>query len=79
MQSGGFSSATYYTTQSGQATIKNNMPYAKIHNESFEGTVSVKAHTRNQYSKTQISTGKFTKKGKERKKTVTFKSGEKAK
>lgn len=53
------------------------MPYAKIHNESFEGTVSVKAYTRNQYSKTQISTGKFTKKEKERKKTVTFKSGEK--
>lgn len=51
VQSGRLRSATYYTTQSGQATIKNNMPYAKIHNEGFEGTVSVKAHTRSNGSK----------------------------
>lgn len=76
VKSGRLRSATYYTTQSGQATIKNNMPYAKVHNEGFKGTISIKAHTRNQYSKTQIGTGKFTKKGKERKKTMTYKSGE---
>jgi phage gpG-like protein len=69
-------SANYYTTQPGQTTLKNNMPYAKAHNEGFEGTVTVKAHTRNKYSKSKVGTGKFTKKGKERMQTVTSKSGE---
>jgi hypothetical protein len=52
------------------------MPYAKVHNEGFKGEVTVKSHTRNRYSKAKVGTGKFTQKGKERKKTVTFKSGE---
>ena len=69
-------SATYYTTQPGQTTLKNNMPYAKVHNEGFEGPVTIKAHTRNKYSRTRVGTGKFTKTGKERKQTLTAKSGE---
>ncbi|MNF85492.1 hypothetical protein D3C84_678890 [compost metagenome] len=68
--------ANYYTTQPGETTLKNNQPYAKVHNEGFEGTVTVKSHTRNKYSKTKVGTGKFTKKGKERTKTMTAKSGE---
>jgi phage gpG-like protein len=68
--------ANYYTTQPGQTTLKNNRPYAKVHNEGFEGTVTVKEHARNKYSKTKVGTGKFTKKGKERTKTMTVKSGE---
>ena len=52
------------------------MPYAKSHNEGFNGTVSVKAHTRNQYTKTQVGTGKFTKKGKERMKSAIMKTGQ---
>ena len=68
--------ANHYTTQPGQVTLKNNMPYAKVHNEGFNGTVTVKAHSRNQYSKAKKGTGKFTKTGKERKQTVTYKSGE---
>ena len=68
--------ATYYTTQPGQTTLKNNMPYAKVHNEGLKETVTVKAHTRNKYSQTKVGTGKFTKKGKERTKTLTAKSGE---
>lgn len=67
--------ANYYTTQPGQTTLKNNMPYAKAHNEGFKGTVTVKAHERNRYSKARTGTGKFTKTGKERMQTVTFKSG----
>lgn len=67
--------ANYYTTQPGQTTLKNSSPYAKIHNEGFNGTVTVKAHSRNKYSKAKKGTGKFTKKGKERMQTVTFKSG----
>ncbi len=76
IKSGRLRSATTYTTQVGQVTIKNNMPYAKIHNEGFNGTISIKAHTRNQYGKTKIGTGKFTSKGKERTKIMTFKKGE---
>lgn len=67
--------ANYYTTQPGQTTLKNSLPYAKVHNEGFEGVVTVKAHSRNRYSKAKQGTGKFTKKGKERMQTVTYKSG----
>lgn len=76
VKTGKLRAATYYTTQVGQATVQNHMPYAKVHNEGFNGTLSIKAHTRNKYSKTKIGTGKFTKKGKERQKTVTMKTGQ---
>ncbi|AOW09505.1 hypothetical protein [Flavobacterium gilvum] len=67
--------ANYYTTQPGQTTLKNSSPYAKVHNEGFEGIVTIKTHSRNRYSKAKKGTGKFTKKGKERTQTVTYKSG----
>ena len=76
VKTGKLRAATYYTTQVGQATVQNHMPYAKAHNEGFSGNVIVKAHTRNKYSKTKIGTGKFTKTGKERQKTVTMKTGQ---
>ena len=75
VDTGALRAANYYTTQPGHTTVKNNMPYAKAHNEGFEGTVAIKAHTRNKYSKSKKGTGKFTKKGKERMQTVTSKSG----
>lgn len=75
VDTGALRAANYYTTQPGQTTLKNNMPYAKAHNEGFEGTVTIKAHSRNKYSKAKKGTGKFTKTGKERMQTVTFKSG----
>ena len=76
VKSGNLRSAMYYTTQPGQTTIKNNMPYAKAHNEGFEGTVTVKSHTRNKYSRTKVGTGRFTARGVERTQTLTAKSGE---
>ncbi len=76
VKTGKLRAATYMTTQAGQATIKNHMPYAKAHNEGFSGTVSVKAHSRNRYGKTKVGTGKFTKSGKERQKTMTVKTGQ---
>lgn len=72
---GSLRAGNYYTTQPGQVTLKNNMPYAKVHNEGFQGTVSIQAYTRNKYTKTKKGTGKFTKTGKERQQTVTYKSG----
>lgn len=76
VKTGKLREGTYFTTQTGQATIKNQLPYAKAHNEGFNGNVTVKAHTRNKYSKTKVGTGKFTKTGKERQKTMTMKSGQ---
>lgn len=76
VKSGALKNATYYTSQPGQATLINQMAYAKVHNEGFKGLVSVKSHTRNSYSKTKVASGGLTKKGNQRMKTVTQKSGE---
>lgn len=75
VKTGALRAANTYSTQPGQTTIKNSMPYAKIHNEGFDGTVEVKAHSRNKYAKSKVGTGRFTKKGKERMQTVTTKTG----
>ncbi|MBY0244993.1 MAG: phage virion morphogenesis protein [Sphingobacteriaceae bacterium] len=76
VKTGALRAANYYTTQPGQVTLKNATPYAKIHNEGFKGTISIKAHTRNSYGKVSIKTGKFNKNGTERTKTMTQKTGE---
>lgn len=76
LKSGRLRAATTAIMGRGEVTIKNSMPYADTHNEGFKGRVNVNAHTRNTYSKTKIGTGKFTKTGKERQKTVSYKSGE---
>lgn len=68
-------SANYYTTQPGETTLKNSRPYAKTHNEGFNGTVNISAHSRNRYSRKKVGTGKFTSTGRERTQTVTTKSG----
>lgn len=76
VKTGALRSATYYTTQQSQVTIKNNMPYAKVHNQGFKGTINIKAHSRNTHNKTKVGTGKFNKNGSERTKTVTHKTGQ---
>ena len=67
VKTGKLRAANYFTTQIGQFTLKNHMKYAKIHNEGFKGTISVKAHSRNKYSKTRVGN-----------RTMTMKTGEKA-
>lgn len=76
VKTGKMRAATYFTSQHGQFTLKNPMPYARKHNEGWRGIVNVSAHTRNVYKKTKVGTGKFTKTGRERKKTVDQKVGE---
>lgn len=76
VKTGALRSANTYTTQEGKVTLKNNMPYAKVHNEGFKGTINIKAHTRNTYGKTKVGTGKFNKNGSERTKTLTQKTDE---
>lgn len=76
VKTGKMRAATYFTSQHGQFTLKNPMPYARKHNEGWRGTVNVAAHTRNVYRKTKVGTGKFTKTGKERKKNVNQKVGQ---
>lgn len=55
--------------------IGTDVPYAAAHNNGFRGRVTVKEHTRNKYSKKRVGTGKYTKNGNERKRTVTSVSG----
>lgn len=56
--------------------IGTDVPYARVHNEGFHGRVSVRGHYRNRYTKTRVGTGKYTKTGKERQRTVTSVSGQ---
>ncbi len=71
VDSGRLRRATRITSNSGGVVkIGNDTPYARLHNEGFRGTVSVKAHTRSKFNKSKIGSGKFTKKGKERMKTI---------
>lgn len=58
------------SVSTGSVTIGTDVPYAKAHNEGFRGTVNVKAFNRNKYSKEKVGSGKLTKKGVERMKTV---------
>lgn len=76
IKSGRLRAGTTATVQQGQVTLQNKMPYASLHNEGFKGKVAIKGFTRNKYSKTKVGTGKLTKTGKERQKTVSYKSGE---
>lgn len=55
--------------------IGSDVPYARAHNEGFKGVVRVPAHTRNKYTKEKVGSGKYSKSGKERMKTVKKVSG----
>ena len=55
--------------------VGTDVPYAKIHNEGFFGTQSVKAHFRDKYRSSKVGTGKMNKSGSERMKTVKSISG----
>ena len=59
----------------GTVAIGTDVPYARAHNEGFTGIVNVKAHSRNRFTKEKLGSGKFTKSGKERMKTVQRISG----
>ena len=63
--------------QSSQDTvvIGSNLPYMKAHNEGFRGTVQVKGYDRILTSKVKMGSGRFTKTGKERMKTVSQQTG----
>ena len=57
------------------AYIGSDVPYARAHNEGFKGIAQVKAHTRNVYRSEKITTGKYTKTGKMRMRTIQRLSG----
>lgn len=76
VQSGRLRRSIRITRITGLTTyIGSDVPYARAHNEGFKGTVSVKAFTRNKYSKEKVKSGRFTKSGAERMKTVQRISG----
>jgi len=55
--------------------VGSDAPYARPHNEGFNGVVSVKAYKRNKYSSSRVGSGKMNKSGTERMKTVKGISG----
>ncbi len=58
--------------ETGKASFRvyNSSPYAAVHNRGFKGSVTVKAHTRRRFAARRVGTGRFTRTGTERKKTV---------
>lgn len=59
----------------GQVRIYTQSPYAAIHNRGFNGRVNVKGHQRRKFAKSKVGTGRFTKTGKERTKTISQQTG----
>lgn len=57
-------------------TIGSDVPYAAAHNNGFRGVLSIAAHKRKRFGKEKIDTGKLTKKGRPKKKTVIKVIGE---
>jgi phage gpG-like protein len=57
-------------TGPGMVRTYSTSPYAAMHNRGYRGTVTIKAHERRKYAARKIGTGKFTKSGRERMKTV---------
>ncbi|EKT3967140.1 phage virion morphogenesis protein [Flavobacterium psychrophilum] len=76
VKTGALRSANYYTTQQGQVTIKNNMPYAKVHNEGFKGTVNIAAHTRQKHRGDVLKEKYTNKKGLLKTRTIKLTIGE---
>lgn len=67
----------YTGAGAGAVRFYSDVPYANAHNRGFRGTVSISAHTRSRFSKSkQDVVGKFTKSGKQSKRTVYTKTGE---
>lgn len=61
---------TYFVTQPGAAILRNNVAYAKIHNQGFNGTVSVRSHQRRILQAQRVHTGRVTRTGKMQMRTV---------
>jgi len=57
------------------AYMGSDVPYTKAHNEGLKGIIQVKAYTRNLFRSEKIGTGKYTKTGKIRMRTVQRLSG----
>lgn len=55
--------------------IGSDLPYAKAHNDGVNRSVQVSSHTRNKYTSSKVGTGRLTRSGKERMKTVQTVSG----
>lgn len=69
------SPAVLETNTSGVVIGIRGVPYARAHNEGYSGTVQVKSFSRKRYTKGRVGSGKFTKAGRERMKTVKSISG----
>ncbi|AYD48213.1 phage virion morphogenesis protein [Arachidicoccus soli] len=64
IKSGRLMRGNYYTTSPGVARVRNDTPYARVHNSGFYGTVSVRASQRKKFKVKGVDTGRLTIKGK---------------
>lgn len=75
IQRGHLRRSTLAQTGRGTFRVYNYSRYAAAHNRGFKGNVGIKAHTRRKYTARRVGTGRFTKTGKERTKTIHVASG----
>ena len=61
--------------QPGQMRVYTDLPYSRVHNRGFNGTVNVRAHTRRSFEAIKVGTGRYTKSGNERMRTVHKETG----
>lgn len=70
IKTGSLRRGNYFTTAPGQAHVRNDVKYAALHNRGFNGTVQVKAHRRRILAAQKVESGRLTKTGKMKMKTV---------
>jgi|GEM_PF-1714847 len=63
-------------TAAGEVHTWNAKAYMGVHNHGFKGEVSIRSYKRSLYVASKVGTGRFTKTGKERTKTIHTKTGE---
>jgi len=70
VKTGALRRGTYFSTSNGMAHVINNVKYAAVHNNGFNGTVQVRGFKRRIIEAKKVETGRLTKSGNMRMKTV---------
>jgi phage gpG-like protein len=70
IKTGALRRGTYFTNVQGGIKVINNVKYAAVHNNGFQGVVQVKGYRRRIIAAKRVETGRLTKTGKMRMKTV---------
>lgn len=66
---------TSYSTRIAEVRVFNNVLYMAVHNRGFNGTVRVREHKRRTFGRQKVDSGRLTKTGKTKMKTVATLKG----